>query len=534
MQRRWALGMIGLAALLPGSAASDIGLPPSALSARAAASAAPSAAPTPSTMAASEPAAPSDSEPAPPVVDSTNPEGHIPEIDAAARAIALEKVFKDSDISIEIREVDTDRVLGAYHEHSALNPASNAKIVTAAAALSLLHGSHRYKTTLSGTIKNGALQGPLILRGYGDPTLTTGDFVAMALDAKAHGVRRVDGDILVDQRFYDDQTTPPAFEQQPSEWAVFRAPVSAVAVNENTLTLTVRPGAAGSPAHCTFDPPGFVDAEGEVKTGEAGADSVGLALSGNGKRMSAKLSGTIGADARVVRYTRRVEDPTLLPGYVLKAAFEDIGVKVQGDVKLTTNAKGAVISHHESEPLSAILYALGKSSDNFYAEMVFKSIAGETKARPAVSADSAEIVQKWLAKIGANDTGVMVKNGSGLFDANRITASSLTRLLRHAYRDSAISAEFVSQLAVGGVDGTLHKRFRNSRMRHSVRAKTGTLEDAIALSGYVLGPPGKGPVAFSILFNKVAGKGSNARIAADKLVDMIEKRLWEKEKKSER
>lgn len=532
MRRRWAFGIIGLAVMFPRLAASDIGLPPSALSARAAASAAPSA--QPSSAPAEPESAKVAEEPLAPVVDSTSPDGHVAEIDAAARAIASEKVFKDSEISIEIRDVDTDRVLGAYHEHTALNPASNAKIITAAAALSLLHGSHRYKTTLSGTIKNGTLTGPVILRGYGDPTLTTRDLIAMALDAKAHGVRRIDGDILVDQRFFDDQTTPPAFEQQPSEWAVFRAPVSAVAVNENTLTLTVRPGAVGSPAHCTFEPPGFVDAEGEVKTGEAGADSVGLALSGNGKRMSAKLSGTIGTDARVVRYTRRVEDPTLLPGYVLRAAFEEVGVKVQGDVKLTTNAKGTVIAHHDSEPLSSILYALGKSSDNFYAEMVFKSIAGETKARPAASKDSAEIVQKWLNKIGANDAGVVVKNGSGLFDANRVTASSLTRLLRYAYRDSSISSEFVAQLAVGGVDGTLHKRFRNSRMRHSVRAKTGTLEDAIALSGYVLGPPGKGPIAFSILFNKVAGKGSNARIAADKLVEMIETRLWAKEKKNER
>ena len=453
-------------------------------------------------------------------------EGRVPELEAAVRSIAFDKSFKDAEVGIEIRDVETDKVLAAHHEHALLNPASNAKVYTAAAALALLHGSHRYKTTLSGTIKNGTLTGPIVLRGYGDPSLTTSDLVAFASDVKNHGVKKIEGDIHVDQRFYDEQTTPPAFEQQPNEWASFRAPVSATAVNENTLMLTVRPGAVGAPAHCVFDPPGFVDVEGDVKTGESGADSVGLALSGNGRRMSAKLSGTIGADARVVRYTRRVEDPLLLPGYVLRAAFDEVGLKVTGDVKLGAAAKGTVIAHHESEPLSMILYALGKSSDNFYAEMVFKSIAGETKARPASSKDSADIVQKWVEKVGAGDTGLVVKNGSGLFDANRVTASSLTRLLRYAYRDSAISNEFVAQLAIGGVDGTLHKRFRNTRAHRSVRAKTGTLEDAIALSGYVLGPPGKGPIAFSIMFNKVAGKGSGARAAADKLVEMLEKRLW--------
>src|SRR5207245_1373220 len=101
--------------------------------------------------------------------------------------------------------------------------------------------------------------------------------------------------------------------------------------------------------------------------------------------------------------------------------------------------------------------------------------------------------------------GVVIKNGSGLFDANRVTAHSAAMLLRYVWRDTAIQPEFLAQLAVGGVDGTLHKRFRMDTTRRRVRAKTGTLDDVIALSGYVLGPPGKGPIAFSIFFNKVAG-----------------------------
>jgi D-alanyl-D-alanine carboxypeptidase/D-alanyl-D-alanine-endopeptidase (penicillin-binding protein 4) len=88
---------------------------------------------------------------------------------------------------------------------------------------------------------------------------------------KAHGIRKVDGDILVDQRYFDDQTTPPAFEQQPNEWAAFRAPVSAVALNGNTITLSIRPTTAGQPATAWFDPPGFVDSEGSVKTAWTGA-----------------------------------------------------------------------------------------------------------------------------------------------------------------------------------------------------------------------------------------------------------------------
>ena len=457
-----------------------------------------------------------------------------PELESAVRSLVNDRQLSGAQVGVVLVDCETGTILAQAGEHVVVNPASNAKLYTAAAALAILHGSHRYQTTLNGTIKSGAITG-LVLRGHGDPSLRAQDLWAMVQELKAHGARRVEGDITVDQRFFDEQTTPPAFEQQPNEWAAFRAPVSAVAVNENVITMTVRPSAAGSNASVSFDPPGFVDVEGTVKTSDSGADTVGLELAKTGeggRRMSAKVSGAVSADSRLVRYTKRVEDPQLLAGYALKAILEESGLKVSGDVKLgaigkeAKESKGGVLARHESEPLSSLLYGLGKNSDNFYAEMIFKSIAAEVKPRPAKSQESAEIVTKWIEKNDLGDTGLVVKNGSGLFDANRTTAHSMSKLLRFVWQDTALRGEFVSQLAIGGVDGTLHKRFRDLRAHRAVRAKTGTLDDAIALSGYVLAPSGKSTVAFAILFNKVSGKGGAARAAADKLVEAIHERQW--------
>jgi D-alanyl-D-alanine carboxypeptidase/D-alanyl-D-alanine-endopeptidase (penicillin-binding protein 4) len=274
-----------------------------------------------------------------------------------------------------------------------------------------------------------------------------------------------------------------------------------------------------------LDPPGYVDADGAVKTGEGGAaDNVELVLAGQAGRMSAHMSGSIAADSRLVRYTRRAEDPRLLPGYALKALLEQEDVKVAGEVKLGAAAGSArVLAKHLSDPLSSLLYNLGKQSDNFYAEMIFKSLGGEGKGRPAKSAEGAEVVAEWLARIGANDQGVSFKNGSGLFDADRVTAYSTVELLRWAWRDPEVQPEYVAQLSVGGVDGTLRKRFRESSTRRRVRAKTGTLEDVIALSGYLLRDGGHAPLAFSLFFNGVAGKQDVARRAADKLVESLAK-----------
>ena len=462
---------------------------------------------------------------------SSAPSTRASEIEAAVRSLVNDRSLKDALVGVVVIDCESGGVLAQAGEHVLVNPASNAKLYTAAAALAILHGSHRYQTTLSGTIKGGAASG-LVLRGHGDPSLRTQDLWAMVQELKAHGARRVEGDLVVDQRFFDEQTTPPAFEQQPNEWAAFRAPVSAVALNGNTVTLTVRPQGAGSNAVAIFDPPGFVDVEGAVKTADSGADAVGLELSKTGeggRRLAAKISGAVSVDSHLVRYTKRVEDPQLLAGFALRAIMEESGVKMTGDVKLSgkeKEGKGNVIARHESEPLSTLLYALGKNSDNFYAEMIFKSLAAEAKSRPAKSQDSAEIVTKWIEKNDLGDTGFVVKNGSGLFDANRTTAHSMAKLLRFVWQDAGLRNEFVAQLSIGGVDGTLHKRFRDLRAHRSVRAKTGTLDDAIALSGYVLGPPGKGAVAYAILFNKVSGRGGSARSAADKLVELVHERQW--------
>ncbi len=446
----------------------------------------------------------------------------LPELEAATHAIASDRALAGASVGIAILDVDSGRLLAAANEHTLMNPASNAKLYTAAAALAMLHAEYRYETTLTGKLEKDAVAGPLALRGFGDPSLTTADLWRMVRELKGYGVRRVDGDVLVDQRFYDDQTTPPAFEQQPNEWAGFRAPVSAVALDENCLTMTVRPSSStGAAAHVEFDPPGLVDVDGAVKTAEpGGADTVELGLSGNGFRMNAHVSGAVAGDSRVVRYTRRVEDPRLLAGYALKALLEKADVTVAGDVKLGP-ARGHTLTRHVSEPLSSLLYALGKQSDNFYAEMIYKTLAGETRGRPAKAADGGEAIMTWLSKIGAADAGLVVKNGSGLFDANRVTAWSTVALLRWAWRDPEIQPEYVAQLSVGGVDGTLHRRFAQELTRRRVRAKTGTLDDVIALSGYVLRDGGRGPIAFSIFFNGVAGRQDGARHAADRLVELL-------------
>lgn len=441
--------------------------------------------------------------------------------------LAANEEYKGFRVGVEAVEVETGNVVAAAGEHQPLNPASNEKIVTTLAVLSMLHPEHRFETGLYGpSTKGPVLSGAITLRGYGDPSLRVGDLYEMALELKRDGVKRIDGGVVVDQRFFDDEFTPPAFEQQPNEWMPFRANVSAIALGENVIVATFRPG-GGDHAVVSFWPPGFVDVEGTVKL-EGDKTDVQMTLgpaADDPKRMRAVVSGAIPADVKGVTYYRRADDPTLLAGWALKAVLTDVGIEVRGDVR-AGSASGTLLARHKSEPLAAILLPVGKESDNFYAEMLLKTLAGEKKGKPATSADGAQLATEFLSRIGALDTGVSISNGSGLFDANRATAHELATALRWAWNEPALHAELLTQLSVGGVDGTLHGRFKSQHDRRALRAKTGTLDDAIALSGYVLAPPGRSAVAFSVLINGCKGRVGAARGFADKLVDRILKDVW--------
>ena len=463
-----------------------------------------------------------------------------PTLDATKVRAAVADLVKDAKgwggtASAMVVEVASGAVVAAAEEHAAMNPASNAKLATAAAALRLLGPEHRFLTGLYGK-RSGERVGALVLRGFGDPTLTSDDLAALARNLKERGVRKV-GDVLVDQSYFDDVFTPPAFAQQPNEWAPFRAPVSAVAVDANTVLVTARPSEDGKPATVKVSPPGVAVVAGTVRTTKKGdPEKLGVSMSASAAGgagaagapggLTIKVSGHLPEGGAPMTIARRLEDPRLAPGFALKAALVAAGVEVTGDVRQGGEKERALLASHRSDSLSHVLARLGKDSDNFVAEMVFKALASEKKARPGTFSGAAEVVTSELRALNAFEPGCVVANGSGLFDANRTTAAATTALLRNGYLDSKVGPELVAHLAVGGVDGTLRSRFKAWSKARAVRAKTGTLHAVFALSGYVLSPPGKSPLAFALFVNGAPGKAGPARAAMDKVVDAAARAAW--------
>lgn len=421
-------------------------------------------------------------------------------------------------------DLETNQWLAKNRVDEPVNVASNAKLITSAAALSLLGPAYQFKTEVFGSIDEGGKCERLVIRGGGAPDLSTADLYRFIAVLKGRGLVKV-SQLVVDQSLFTPHYTPPAFDQQPNEWAPFRANISALALDGNAVTLNVATTAPGKAARIWYEPPGVVRPSGEVMTSAPQTgDQVTWTLrpEGQPEHLASVVGGRLSVDASRRRYSRRLEDPRLAPGLAFEALLLEAGVQVS-KLSLGERQKEPRLALWISAPLAELLRALGKHSDNFTAEMIFAALSqaalgvpspnGTPKERSAESKSStaegrepevwspergAQAVRQWLASIDAPLEGVVIENGSGLFDANLYTPDLLVTVLAHMQQNPHVFSDYVSHLAMGGTDGTLERRMQGSELAARVRAKTGTLHRVDALSGYVARTGGRPPLAFSV------------------------------------
>lgn len=442
-------------------------------------------------------------------------EWRITSIDALSEWAARQ----NAQVSVAVWDLDRPRQ-AQLNPELPLNPASNMKLVTAAVALDKLGPEFTFRTALFGSLTSDGKITKLALRGEGDPSLTEADLWRLANTLRNRGVKHVHT-LLVDQTAFDAQTLPPAFEQQPNEWASFRAPISALSVERNTVTLNVLPQTENSPALAWFEPGGIVQVNGAVQTVAKGrGQNIQLSLTPlPDGRLQATLGGHVASGLGRQRFPKRVDDPQLTAGYVLAEALKGLGITVDR-VELGVIRDLPLLSYVTSAPLSQLLLPVGKHSDNFTAEMIFKTLSASPHGVASFNASSA-LVETWLRSRVQLPPGTQIVNGSGLFDANRLSAATLAAVLRDAYHDPARRDVMIAHLAVGGKDGTLSNRLTAPALAGRIRAKTGTLNSSIALSGYILRENTRPPIVFSLLANGVAGKQGEARKHFDAVVSEL-------------
>ena len=441
-----------------------------------------------------------------------------------------------------VTDAATGEVLYSRNADGYFMPASNAKLFSTALALATLGPDYRVRTTIAsnGALDaNGVLNGDLILIGRGDANLSNRKFpygkkeeregppekalAEFADTVAARGVKEVTGDVIADDSMFQHEKFPSGWLVDDILWS-YGAAVSAIAVNDNTFTLDLRPGAhEGDPARYDAGIAGdFYTIENSVLTSARGAEEKLAVARDPGSRI-VHVSGTMPVDAPLRRLAIAIEDPAEYAASLLARLLEARGVKIDGHTRARHAAIAAapgsaapqtVLAEHTSVPLSDEICLTNKNSENLHAELLLL-LAAHEKAGANNYDDALKFASDFFRRTGIADGDVALSDGSGLSRKDLVTPRSVVQLLRYA-STQPWGELYHSTLPIAGEDGTLSDRMKNTPAAGRVFAKTGTVGHGNTLSGYATTVQGE-QLLFSIL-----GNNNNLHAQdANKVIDAI-------------
>ncbi|MDP3774307.1 MAG: D-alanyl-D-alanine carboxypeptidase/D-alanyl-D-alanine-endopeptidase [Gemmatimonadales bacterium] len=466
-----------------------------------------------------------------PVVAQERPRGPLADSIAPLFADRMWRRATWGALVVSLTRGDT---LLSYRADRRFVPASTAKLFTTAAALHYLGTDFRFVTVLfaDGRVRNGELQGDLVLYGTGDPTfaLDTSSLALFADSVVVAGIHRIRGNIIGDASFLGGELTAPGW-QPDHVTSAYAARPSALGANENRIRVTVEPGARrGAAARARLTPEtDYYGVASVVITGRPGSRTAIRVRRGRGYGL-VELSGTIAADAPAWSRTILVERPAEFAASLLRRLLEARGINVSGNTRAVVDDDGTrahtmlmrsagrgdafagAIAVHRSPTLDELVTMINHRSHNLSAELAFRTI-GRMQGGTGTFASGARAVARFLTEeAGIPASAVQVRDGSGLSLLDEASPRSIVQLLSYMRRSPEGPAFFGSLPLVGA--GML-SRMTETAAAGRLRAKTGTLSGVSALAGYVTTAGGE-ELAFSIVVNG-ASSIDDARLVQDSI-----------------
>ncbi|MCB1746679.1 MAG: D-alanyl-D-alanine carboxypeptidase/D-alanyl-D-alanine-endopeptidase [Gammaproteobacteria bacterium] len=437
--------------------------------------------------------------------------------DAVARVMARRKVPADA-LSLVVQAVDEDTPRLALNVDVPRNPASTIKLVTTWTALDLLGPNHTWPTRLYalGPIKNGVLDGDLLIKGYGDPYLVLEDFWKMLGALRRLGVRDITGRLLIDDsQFATDETDPGAFDGQP--YRLYNTLPSAFVVNFQSVDFVIRPDAANGRVDIDTVPelPNLkITNQIRLIKGACRGDQpkIGLYQAGPGEPDHVMFRGEMPFSCRHYQIARSVMTPASYAYGVFKSVWQQWGGSIAGGVERATVPKGRKpLMTWRSRELGEVIRPLNKWSNNLMTRMLLYSIGESRYPAPVTREQARQALREHLDSRGLDTAALVIDNGSGLSRDARVTSRFMRDLLRLAWR-SPHMPEFLASLSIVGRDGTTRKRFRGGEENGRMHLKTGSLDGVSAIGGFVHTPSGRTFIVSMMLNYRGANWGIGTEI----------------------
>jgi D-alanyl-D-alanine carboxypeptidase/D-alanyl-D-alanine-endopeptidase (penicillin-binding protein 4) len=448
------------------------------------------------------------------------------------------------DWGILIVDAQTGELLFEKNADSYFVPASNMKLFTTALALAKLGPDYKFHTTLEtrGAVSpEGTLSGDLVLVGRGDPNLSNRKFpfelkeefdgppekvlIKLADALVAHGVKEISGDVVGDDSYFPRERYPNGWEIDDMVWE-YGAAISAIVVDDNTVSLTLTPGEKmGDPVQASVSPltPDFA-LQNEVITAAPGLKS-DLTLTREPGANLVVVRGTLPAGGASRKLVLAIEEPAQHAASLLAALLTERGVKIDGKIRAVHVAETdvtprTVLAEHVSVALGDSVKLVNKISQNLHTEMLLRTAARQNGLW-ITPEDMLKSPQDFYAAAGIAADDVIQTDGSGLSRHDLVTPRAVVTLLKYAQGQTWF-APYYASLPVAGIDGSLQDRMKGTVATGRIHAKTGSVEHVRTLSGFAETPSGR-RLIFSFLSNNQGGKNHETADALNGLcVAMIE------------
>lgn len=436
--------------------------------------------------------------------------------------------------SISVKDSEGN-ILVDYNAGKSIQPASNLKLFTSAAVLNYLGTDFRYETKLlaSGKQQENIWNGDLIFIGSGDPTIS-GEFYdgnrwevfEMFKEAlKEKGINEIRGDLVADISYFDDEPYPKGWSWDDLSF-YYAVEIGPLSFNENCVDLTVRADKSpGNKPEISWFPNNtdyvtFINRQ-IIRPSSTDYDEYyRRKLGSNTIILRSELP-----QGYLEKESLSVHDPALFFLDSFKTYIQKHGIELSGRIirRLTQGLvgyeemEGTTIYTYKSPPMDSLIKRVLTHSDNFYTEMLLKTVAAEEKDEPGSTEKGIKLVRSYLADVGIDTTGLVMKDGSGMAAGNFTNVDNLSTLLLKMEQETWYDT-FRNSLSVAGVNGTLKYRFKNSPLRNNFHGKSGFLSGVSTLSGYLSSDSGK---------ELIVSMAANNVTANSEEVDMVQRELLE-------
>jgi D-alanyl-D-alanine carboxypeptidase/D-alanyl-D-alanine-endopeptidase (penicillin-binding protein 4) len=421
---------------------------------------------------------------------------HADSLPERPRTVLKQQLVPDSAVTVVVRDVASGESLVELNASMPRQPASTMKLVPTWAALELLGPAYAWKTRAwsDAPVAKGVLKGNLYLQGGGDPLLTIERWWRFVTDLRQTGLRVIEGDIVIDQtRFAALNERPEDFDGK--SWRTYNVLPDALLVNWQSADFVVRPADDDSGVEIAIQPfpAGLVVDNRVVLTAGrcAGRNRRITITSPDDAPERVVVTGRLSASCGPQTFHRAIMQPAEYAYGTFVTLWRQQGGEFSGGMlRAPTPPAARLLLTQESQSLEEIVRVTNKYSSNVMARTLLLTVAAETSGTPATASAGEASIREMFASRGLEFPELVIGNGSGLSREARISGDSMARLLISAWK-SRYAPEFLASLALGGLDGTLRRRFEKMDDPSRIRMKTGTLKNVSTIAGYVTGQSGR-------------------------------------------